>query len=203
MIKRKQKTKLIQLTQKDTKIIRKKYWKKQNKKCAILGKKISFGISVLDHKHMTKKEVKNKEYGVDGKGLCRGVLDPRVNSFEGDVLRKYKKRGLSKEIPLPVLLRRLALYLENPTIPQVYIHYKEKQKKEYKNLGKRDYKKICKYYYDAYPRRRGKAIPSFPKKDIKEIKSGKRKGKEIWKTKLTKKWEKILIAVNKIHKNRS
>jgi len=175
---------LIQLTQKETSELRIKYYKKQKKKCAVLGKIIPFDKCVMDHKHMTKVEVKEKKYGIDGKGLCRGVLHNQVNSFEGKVLKQYKKQGLMGMIPLSVLLRRLAHYLDNPTIPQQYIHYTHKP--NVRTFGKREYNKILKYYFKIHPK--AKKIPNFPKSGIKTNKKGKKK----YKAKLTKKWKKIL-----------
>lgn len=166
--------KYIQLTQKETKELRKKYWIKQGKKCAILRQKISFEDCVIDHKHRKKSE----KIGVDGKGLCRGVLHYQANSLEGVILNKYIRYGLHKFISLPDFLRNLAHYLENPIIPQKYIYYKEKPKP--KKLGKRDYNRIKKYYFKLYPKRR--KIPVYPK-------SGK----------MTKKWEKLLKEINELY----
>jgi hypothetical protein len=190
MIRRKKSfTQLTQLTQKETSELRIKYYKKQNKKCAVLGKIIPFDKCVLDHKHMTKKERKQKKHGVDGKGLCRGILHNQINGFEGKVLKQYKKQGLMDMIPLTVLLRRLAHFLDNPTIPQKYIHYSEKN--EPKTFGKKEYNKIVKYYFKVHPK--AKKIPDFPESGIKTNKKGKKK----YKTKLTKKWIKILNDIEK------
>ena len=60
----------------------------------------------MDHKHRLKSE----KIGKDGKGLLRGVLDFRANSFEGRVLKLYKRSGLLGLIDLPGLLRNTADY---------------------------------------------------------------------------------------------
>lgn len=192
----KRKDSLIYLTQRKAIALRKKLYKKQARRCAVLDKRIKFDKAVLDHHHITQKEQKEKMLGKQGKGLVRGVLDYRVNAFEGDVLKKYKKRGLSQEIALPCLLRNLANYLENPPCPQKYIHPSSRPKP--KRFGKRDYSKICKYYFKLFPRRT--KIPPFPKSGIKKIKSGKKKGTEKWAAKLTPKWEKLLNQINQITK---
>jgi len=65
-------------------------------------------------------------------------------------------------IDLPTLLRRCADYMENPPMKPVYIHPSEKPKR--KKLPKPDYKRICKYYFEMYPKR--KKLPPYPKDGI-------------------------------------
>lgn len=156
--------KLKELTWKQLKELRKSLWNEQNKKCAILRTKLKYEDATLDHQHKKKGEV----IGKNGAGLVRGVLDFRVNSFEGKVNYWYKRLGLDKLIELPKLLRNLADYLEKPALN--YVHPSERKKKATK-LGKREYNKLCKYYFKIYPNR--KKLPKFPKsgKRTKEFES--------------------------------
>ncbi len=78
------------IKQSDLKIIRKDQWDKQNQKCPVLNKKIPFEKSVLDHKHITKKELKDGKIGEDGKGLLRGVLHNQCNAWEGKISNSFK-----------------------------------------------------------------------------------------------------------------
>ena len=72
----------------------------------------------------------------------------------------WKRYGLSKVISLPELLRRCADYIENPPIKELIIHPNER-KIERKRLTIPEYKRICKYYFLAFPKR--KALPKYPK----------------------------------------
>ena len=151
--------KYIQLNNaKEAKTLRKKLYKKQKGKCAILKKEIQFKDSVLDHQHKKKKEKAGKK----GKGMVRGILHFQVNSFEGMVYKKYIRQGLHKMIDLPTLLRNLADYLSKSTTN--YIHHSEKPKR--KKMGKREYNKIKKYYFQIYPNR--KKMPKMPKYKTKK-----------------------------------
>jgi hypothetical protein len=167
---------LTRIKQADLKIIRKKQWLKQNKKCPILDQEILFEHSVLDHKHIIKKEIK-RELGKDGKGLLRGVLDFRANAWEGKIVNSFKRVGLQKlGVYLPDALRRLAEYLENPPMEgQMIVHPGANEKLG--KLGKREYNLVIKYFSEIYPKR--KKIPTW-KKGMK----------------LTKEWEKMINAVN-------
>lgn len=169
--------KLIQLDQKDIKSFRKKWWLKQNKECGILKQIIKFEDTTLDHKHKKKKE----ESGPDGKGLIRGVLHFQANSLEGVITKKFKRYGLHNFISLSEFLRNMADFIDNPPVPQKYIHPSEKPKS--KKLGKRDYNRIKKYYLKLYPNKRKK--PLYPK-------SGRK----------TKKWEGLLEKINQLHKGK-
>lgn len=164
---------LIQLNQKDSKHFRKLWWIKQKRKCSILKKKMKLKEATVDHKH----KLKAQDPGPDGRGLVRGILHFQANSLEGVIAKKYKRYGLHKLIDLPTFLRNMADYLENPPIPQKYIHWTEKPKP--KKLGKREYNKIKKYYFKMYPK--AKKIPPYPK-------SGRK----------TKKWEKMLQDLKKV-----
>lgn len=145
----------IKLTNKEFKALRKKQWLNQNKRCPILNQVIHYSEAVFDHKHKTKKE----PIGVDGKGLLRGVIHNQANIMEGKITNTYKRYGLNKFIPLPELLRRIADYLEDPPMKQKYIHPKELPKKE--RLKKSDFNKICKYYFEIYPK--SKILPKYLK----------------------------------------
>jgi hypothetical protein len=86
------------------------------------------------------------------------------------------------DIPLPNLLRSIADYIERYPMwldDLRYIHPNERPAK--KKLGKRQYNKIVKYYFQMYPR--SKKIPEYPK-------SGK----------LTKEFAKLLAAVDEFEK---
>jgi len=159
------KMKLIQLTWAELKKLRKVQWLKQNKVCPILQQEIEYNKAVFDHKHKKK----NEEAGIYGKGLLRGVLHNQANVFEGKVARLYIRYGLHKFISLVDLLRNTADYIEHPPMRPEYIHPNERPKP--KKLGKRDYNKICKYYFEMYPKRR--KLPEYPKsgKLTKEFKA--------------------------------
>lgn len=152
--------------------LRKRQWYKQNKCCPILKQKIKYEDAVFDHKHRTKAET----IGESGKGLLRGVIDRRANVIEGKIARLYKRYGLTNVIELPELLRNIANYIENPPMEPEYIHPNERI--PVKKLGKREYNKICKYYFQMYSKR--KKLPEFPK-------SGK----------MTKEFEELLKEVEK------
>jgi len=168
-------TKLIQINWEELRTLRHKQWREQKSICPILKQIIRFEDSVFDHKHITRREIEEGKVGEDGKGLLRGVLHDQANVMEGKIARLYKRYSLNKFIALPVLLRNIADYLENPPMPQKYIHPSEKPKA--KKLGKRDYNRIKKYYFEMYPKRR--KIPEYPK-------SGK----------MTKEWEDMIEKAN-------
>ena len=156
--------KLKQITASGLKKLRHKQWLKQNKTCPILNQIIEYKDATLDHKHKTKKEI----IGEDGKGLLRGVLHFQANSWEGKVTNAFKRYGLHKfDISLTQALRNLADYIESPPMPPEYIHPNERV---FEKIGKRDFNKICKYYFEFYPRRT--KLPAYPKsgKMTKELK---------------------------------
>lgn len=171
--------KLVQLTYAAFKNLRGQQWLKQNKTCPILKQPLPYNKAVFDHKHKLKAET----IGQDGKGLLRGVVHNQANVMEGKITNMYKRYGLHKLISLPELLRNIADYIENPPMEQKYIHPMERPKE--KALGKRDFNKICKYYFYIYPDR--KTLPVYPKrgktnkvfdellKKANEIESGRKK----------------------------
>lgn len=148
-------TDLIELTPKQFKILKyNQFYRNQKQRCAVLKYRIDYKSAVFDHKHRTKDEL----IGIDDKGLLRGVIHKEVNRFEGKVLQFYKRYGLEKLIDLPLLLRNLADYLEHPPMEPKYIHPSELPKRA--KLSKREYKRVCKYYFKVYPNRR--KLPKFP-----------------------------------------
>jgi len=148
------KLELKEITYAELKELRLEQWKEQWHSCPVLNQKILFKDAVFDHKHKTKAE----KIGEDGKGLLRGVLHFQANVMEGKIVKLYKRYGLHKFIPLPELLRNIADYIEEPPMKPEYIHPAERQ---FKKLGKRDYNKICKHYFQMYPKR--KKLPEYPK----------------------------------------
>lgn len=167
--------KLIPLTPKMMEELRRDQFRRQRGKCAILNRSIAFEDAVMDHKHKLKAQECG---GPEGLGCCRGMLHRDVNSFEGKLERLWKRYGLQELIDLPTLLRRCADYMENPPMAPVYIHPHEKPKRA--RLLKPDYKRICKYYFDMYPKR--KKLPKYPKDGI-----------------LTQKWVDMLALANAHH----
>lgn len=157
------KDKLIMLTHKQFKQLRRKQYIKQGGKCAILGKKVNINDCVFDHKHKLKSEPLG---GPEGLGCLRGVVQNNVNVFEGKLWKLWKRFGLSKTIDLPTLLRKCANYIENPPIDLIYVHPNERPKR--KKLKLPDYYRICKYWFVLFPKRR--VLPKYPKNGIKTIK---------------------------------
>jgi len=168
--------KLKEITYKELKELRYEQWKQQWCLCPILKQKIDYKNAAFDHKHKTKTE----KIGKDGKGLLRGVVHFQANIMEGKIVRIYKRYGLNKFIPLPELLRNIADYIENPPMQPEYIHPNER---EFKKLSKRDFNKICKYYFQMYPKRR--KLPVYPK-------SGK----------MNKEFEIMLKKANQLHREK-
>lgn len=187
---------LIQLNSETAAILRGILYTQQGGKCPILKQKISFDDIVLDHKHKLKAELP----GSDGKGLVRGCIDFRVNAFEGIILKKYKRQGLTKLIALPELLRNLADYLENPTCQQIFIYPSEKVMAPFLKIS--EYKRIVKYYKIMFPRRI--KIPPYPPSKIKKVGKKKKGQKQKYKyvARMSNKWQKLLDEANAIHANK-
>lgn len=150
------KPKLIFLKSKDLPALRKTQLKKQNNACPVLKKLMLEKEAVLDHKHKLKHESCG---GPEGLGCIRGVIHNNANVFEGKVTKLWKRYGLSKMIGLPSLLRNLADYLEDPPMKPIYVHPKEREKREV--LTKTDYRRICKYYFIILPNK--KTLPKYTK----------------------------------------
>ena len=158
--------KLKEITYAEFKVLRFDQWLSQEKACPILNQLIKYEDACFDHCHKTKAE----KLGEDGKGLLRGVLHFQANSWEGKVTNAFKRYGLHKfGISLPEALRNLANYIENPPMKPEYIHPNERV---FEKIGKRDFNKICKYYFEIYPNRR--KLPMYPKngkitRELKEL----------------------------------
>lgn len=171
-------TKFKEITHKELKILRHLQWQRQKRSCPILKQEILLEDAVIDHKHKAKAE----PIGEDGKGLLRGVLHFQANSWEGKVTNAFKRYGLHKfDISLPEALMNLAEYISDPPMAPEYIHPNERPKP--KKLGKRDYNRIKKYYFQLYPNRR--KPPEYPK-------SGK----------TNKTWEDLILKANQLHKRK-
>ena len=176
---------LFYLTSSDLDDLKNKIINSENYVCPILKIKLDKENSAFDHKHITNKDKKKNKLGEDGKGLLRGVIHFKANVFEGKVLKGFKRSGLEAEgFALPEILRNLADYIETPPIEQIYVHPKEKPKK--KTLSETDYKRICKYYFEMFPKK--KTLPEYPKSD---------------KNNLSKKWILLLNMANDLHFNKS
>jgi len=177
-IKHTDKKKYIFILQKELKTFRKKHYKLQNGCCPILQQQIKFEDSVVDHKHKRKDEPYNAE---DGKGLIRGVLHFQANVIEGKIANSYKRYGLDKFISLPDLLRNIATYIEAPIKEPYFVHPSAIPKIKKHKLGKRDTKRIFKYWKTMYPRRK---LPTVPTSGI-----------------VTKEWETYIIKSKEVMKN--
>jgi len=188
--------KFVQLNAETAKVLKKRLYIKQGRMCPVLRKKVKVRDTVLDHRH----KLKNQRPGPLGRGLVRGALHFQVNAFEGIVLKKYKRYGLTNMIALPAILRNLADYLENPTCDPKYIYPSEKVKAA--TFGKRDFDRIIKYYKTMFPRR--KKLPEYPKSGIKKVGKKKKGQKQKYKyvAKLSSKWENLLNMANKLHTRR-
>ena len=171
------KKKYIFILQKELKTFRQKHYKLQNGCCPILQQQIKFEDSVVDHKHKRKDE----PYGVDGKGLIRGVLHFQANVMEGKIARLYKRYGLNKFIPLPDLLRNIAAYTEAPVKEPYFVHPSAIPKIKKRKLGKRDTKRVFKYWEIMYPRRK---LPEIPASGM-----------------ITKAWESYIVKSKEVMKN--
>lgn len=135
---------------------REKWLNQQNDKCPLLGYTINPIDAVIDHQHKRKKD----PIGVNNDGYIRGVIHNQANSLEGKISKAYKRTGVHKLIDLPSFLRNLANYLENsPLINKKIVHPSELPKR--KELGKRNFNKWKKYYFDIHPNK--KKFPGWPK----------------------------------------
>lgn len=153
--------------------------------CPILIQKLTPESAVVDHKHITKSDIRNGKTGEDGKGLLRGIIHDQANVFIGKIEKGFKRSGCHKfDISISDQLRHIADYLESPPMEQIYIHPNERIKPD--TLNKRDFDKICKYWFDMFPRKR--TLPTYPKGGlkIKIQKDGTKK--KIYKGKKSPKW---------------
>jgi len=148
---------LIQLKNKDKATFRERWHYKQNCICPLLKIEVPFDNIALDHKHKRKKD----PVGPNGDGLIRGVLHMQANALEGKIINNFKRLGLAKYIELPDFLRNLADYLENPPIPQRYIHPSEQRKP--RKIKKSWVNKVNKMYLAKYPTRKPLQYPKSKK----------------------------------------
>ena len=119
---------------------------KQNGICPICKRKLV--NPVLDHHHIKR---------IKGTGKCRGVLCATCNIFLGKIENNSIRYCISQK-DLSQALRNLAKLLEEK--PTKYIHPNERPKP--KKLGKRNFNRICKYYFEMFPGRR--KLPEYPKR---------------------------------------
>lgn len=133
---------IVQLEQKDLKILKEKWYQEQKGICPILEKEYPFEEFVIDHLHTLVKENPDEE---TGKGFVRGAIQFQANALEGRILGDFKRLGLEKHTDIVTFLRNLADYLENNrfhTEQEKYIHPNEKPRKPI--LTKRCYNKLLK-----------------------------------------------------------
>lgn len=144
-----------QLKSKDIPKMREWLLRLQNGNCFICGREPL--IPCLDHSH--KKKVK-------GSGLIRGVLCSPCNVFIAKSENNAVRYGIKKE-DLPMILRRMAKYLEKKHFP--YIHPSEKQR-EFK-LKQASFNSLNKAYMLKYPNRQPLEYPASEKcgKRLKEL----------------------------------
>ena len=149
---------------------RKRWHRQQDKTCPILKQTIPYNQTSVDHQHKRKKD----PIGANGAGYIRGVIHIQANSMEGKIANAFKRYGLNKFIDLPSFLRNLADYLDNPPLlHKKIVHPSEMPKK--KKLGKREFNKLRKHYFELYPNKR--TLPKWPKsnKPTKQIKEDLKK----------------------------
>jgi hypothetical protein len=146
------------MTGSDIKRLKDKYVK-ANIICPIMQVVLTKDTAVVDHKHITRKDITDGKTGEDGKGLLRGVIHDQANVFIGKIEKGFVRSGCHK-YPLSISdqLRHIADYLEDPPLPQNMIHPNDRVKPQ--KLTKRDYKKICKYWFEMFPRSR--TLPKYP-----------------------------------------
>jgi len=139
---------LVQITNNEKAEFRTWWHKKQNLICPLLKIEVPLNNVALDHKHKRKKD----PVGPNGDGLIRGVVQLQANALEGKIINSFKRLGLDKFIELPALLRNIADYLENPPIPQKYIHPNEIKKEPV--LSRQSFNQLVRLYHKKYPKRK-------------------------------------------------
>jgi len=153
--------------------------------CPILQITLDKDSAVVDHKHITKSDVKKRKTGEDGKGLLRGVIHNQANVFIGKIEKGFARSGCHKfDLSISDQLRNIADYIESPPLPQIYIHPNERIKID--KLTKTDYSRIIKYWFQMFPKAR--TVPAYPKNGIRREKQKDGTIKEIYKAKKTPKW---------------
>jgi hypothetical protein len=124
-------------------VLRDIYLHKQKGLCAICNKPVK--DETLDHMHQKK---------VKGTGFIRQVLCNTCNTFLARVENNAARHNLTND-ELPDVLRRMAQHLESQ---KNVIHPTEVPKR--KKVGKREWNRIVKYYFKAFPNR--KTLPKKP-----------------------------------------
>lgn len=166
MVKQSSHKNLRYVSRKDFPEIKKELLKKQNYTCPVSGKRLENNKeAVIDHQH---KLFKDQPLGEKGAGLIRGVLDFRVNSWEGKVFNAFRRYGLHKfDRSLPQMLRKLADYLEDHITNMVHPSEQPKPKK----LGKKVFKSIAKAHSEVSPRTKPLQYPKSGKltKKLEEL----------------------------------
>jgi len=128
--------------------------------CPILGIRLTKENAVVDHKHITKRDIKEGKTGQEGKGLLRGVINDQANVFLGKIEKGWVRSGCHKLGPsISDQLRAAAAFLEKPPLEQKYIHPSEREKKD--TLTRTEYERVCKYYFILFPKK--KVLPKWPK----------------------------------------
>ncbi len=148
-----------QARSKTIKAIRDMYALRQKQKCVICDRPLE--KPTLDHVH-TKK--------VKGTGLVRNTICNMCNTYIARVENNASRHALSNK-DLPDILRNMANHLEQE---KKIIHPTEQPKR--KKVGKREWNRVRKHYFDVYPNRR--TLPKQP-------------------TYVTDNWLEILNEVNK------
>ena len=106
---------------------------------------------VLDHQHMTSKEI----IGQNGAGLVRGVLCNNCNQMLGKI-ESNSKRFQIKD--LPKFLKNVSKYLVKDNLP--YIHSNETKRLK-TPLKKSEYNKMIKEYCILYNKTKEYALKKF------------------------------------------
>lgn len=155
---RKIKMNLIEMKQKDIKILKEELHAKNNGYCPLLDIPVDLDKMALDHIHKLKSEEPSEQ-----KGTIRNAIEFRANSMEGKITNNWKRYFGADEsnhpISLPDFLRNLADYLEKGAYQDeegfYYVHPSEVPKPP--KVSKRQYNTL-KRAYD------GKAkFPEYPK----------------------------------------
>jgi len=134
---------ITQARSKTIKPLRDAILNKQKGKCTICGKPVQ--DPTLDHEHIKK---------VKGTGFIRAVCCSRCNTFIARAENNAARHGISLR-DLPDVLRNMANHLENQID---IIHPTEIPKR--KKVGLREWNRIKKYYFKAFPNRR--TLPKKP-----------------------------------------
>lgn len=128
-----------QLKQKDILPLKEEWYIEQKGMCPLLGQKIKFDKTVIDHDHDS--------------GFCRGAIHFQANALEGKIKKAYYRTGCHKLVNLPDFLRNLADYLEQNKSSEKLIHPSEAPKKP--KLKLRSYNKVLRLHGEKTPKYTG------------------------------------------------